>query len=200
MESQIKDSLYKAFMVAFTHESSHHLLFNEDLIEIALFCLEFWREISIDVKKKLARLISISILIQERLLRKEIISGISHLLEHTSETEMLRHTILACSYLSMNYNFSSSPLSNEIIEKLVPLIPIFNDKDLYILLHQVMRLCERLLYQFFSKIFHNLRRTDLDLKSKLRTTVIVRLFVKISEENKIKNRTRTFYYPIIIFK
>ena len=51
MESQIKDSLYKAFMVAFTHESSHHLLFNEDLIEIALFWLEYWREISIDVKK-----------------------------------------------------------------------------------------------------------------------------------------------------
>ena len=36
-EAEIKDCLYKAFMVAFTHESSHHLLFNEDL----LFCLEY---------------------------------------------------------------------------------------------------------------------------------------------------------------
>ena len=91
-------------------------------------------------RNKLARLISISILIQERLLRKEIISGISHLLEHTNETEMLRHTILACSYLSMNYNFSSSPLSKEIIEKLVPLVPIFKDKDLYVLLVTISKI------------------------------------------------------------
>ena len=90
-EAEIKDCLYKAFMVAFTHESSHHLLFNEDL----LFCLEYCREISIDVKKKLAKFISTSILIQERLLKKEIISGIAHLLEHKDEKDMLKHTILA---------------------------------------------------------------------------------------------------------
>lgn len=97
-------------MVAFTHESSHRLLFNEDLVEIALFCLENCRDISIDVKKKLARLISISIIIQERLLCPEIISGIAHLLEHKDEHEMLRHTILACSYMSMNYEFSSNQM------------------------------------------------------------------------------------------
>jgi hypothetical protein len=36
MEAQIIDCLYKAF----THDTSHHLLFNEDLIKVALDCLE----------------------------------------------------------------------------------------------------------------------------------------------------------------
>jgi hypothetical protein len=138
MEDKIADWLFKAF----THESSHHLLFNEDLIQIALFCLEWWKEISIDVKRKLARLISISTLIQERLLKEEIILGICHLLEHKDELEMLGHTVLACSHVAMNYEFCSSPLSTQVMNNLVPLIPIFKGKDLYVLLVTISKIMQ----------------------------------------------------------
>lgn len=129
-EAQIIDWLYKAF----TQDSSHHLMFNEDLIQIALFCLEYCQDISIDVKRKIARLISVSTLIQERLMTKEIIMGISHLLGHKEELEMISHTTKALSYMSMKHEFWSSPLSVEIMKKLIELIPILKDKELHILL------------------------------------------------------------------
>lgn len=138
MEDKIADWLFKAF----THESSHHLLFNEDLIQIALFCLECCEEISIDVKRKLARLISISTLIQERLLKEEIILGICHLLKHKDELEMLGHTVLAWSHMAMNYDFCISPLSTHVMDHLVPLIPIFKGKDLYVLLVTISKIMQ----------------------------------------------------------
>lgn len=101
MDAQIINCLYKAF----TQDSSHHLMFNENLIQIAMSCLEFCQDISIDVKRKIARLISVSTLIQERLMTKEIIKGISHLLSHKNELEMVNHTIKALSYMSMNHEF-----------------------------------------------------------------------------------------------
>ena len=138
MEAKIIDCLYKAF----TQDSSKNLLFNENLIQIALFCLEYCKDISIDVKRKMARLISVSTLIQERLMKKEIIMGISHLLEHKEELQMLNHTVLALSHMSMNNSFSSSPLSNEIMKKLIEIIPIFKGKDLYILLITISKLMD----------------------------------------------------------
>ena len=42
--------------------------------------------------------------------------------------------------MSMNYEFSSSELSYEILEKLIPLIPLFEDKDLYVLLVTISKI------------------------------------------------------------
>jgi len=58
-DDNLQDSLIKSFMVIFTHESSHHLLLNTDLISIAFYCLEYASEISIEAKQKLSKLISI---------------------------------------------------------------------------------------------------------------------------------------------
>ena len=49
-EQELQDSLIKSFMVIFTHESSHHLLLNEDLVSIAFYCLEYCSEISSEAK------------------------------------------------------------------------------------------------------------------------------------------------------
>jgi hypothetical protein len=42
--------------------------------------------------------------------------------------------------MSMNYEFSSSELSNEILLKLIPLIPLFKQQDLYILLITISKI------------------------------------------------------------
>ena len=194
MEAQIIDCLYKAF----TQDSSHHLLFNEDLIQIALFCLEYCRDISIDVKRKLARLISISSLIQERLMKKEIIMGISHLLEHKDEKEMVKHTVIALSHMSMNHKFSSSPLSVEIIKKLIDLIPIFDGKELYILLLTISKIMDgrdenkglffnnepNYLASLIQKVYDNNEQKDLVLAVSL---IIKELFNHPEILNKLRN-------------
>ena len=59
VEQTLRESLIKAFMVIFTHNSSQHLLLNRDLIDIAFNCLEFAQEIAEEAQEKLAKLISI---------------------------------------------------------------------------------------------------------------------------------------------
>jgi hypothetical protein len=43
------DNIVKSFMLIFTNEHCHHLLLNEDLIEIAISCLENIDNISYEV-------------------------------------------------------------------------------------------------------------------------------------------------------
>jgi hypothetical protein len=59
IDSHLRDSLIKAFMVIFTNEKSQHLLLNKDLIDIAFNCLEFCKETTLEAKRHVARLISI---------------------------------------------------------------------------------------------------------------------------------------------
>ena len=48
VEAIYMDHIIKCFMVIFTNDHSQHLLLNEDLIEIALSCLENSDGISIE--------------------------------------------------------------------------------------------------------------------------------------------------------
>ena len=59
IDSHLRDSLIKAFMVIFTNEKSQHLLLNKDLIDIAFNCLEFCNECTLEAKRHVSRLISI---------------------------------------------------------------------------------------------------------------------------------------------
>lgn len=59
VETHLRDSLIKTFMVIFTNDSSKHLLMNKDLIDIAFSCLESSSECTIEAKKHVSRLISI---------------------------------------------------------------------------------------------------------------------------------------------
>jgi len=132
MEQLMKDALIKSFMVIFTHDHSQHLLLNKDLIDIAFNCLEFCSDISIEAKQKLAKLISIIFkfpLVQEKLLSQEVILGMTHLLEQVEDHEILRNTVKACTYLSMNYEFVSTYLSLEILKNLIPFLYVFQDED-----------------------------------------------------------------------
>ena len=79
----LRDSLIKSFMVIFTNAKSQHLLLNKDLIAIAINCLQYCNESSIEAKKHLAKLISIIFkfpIVQERILEKEIVLGVCDLL------------------------------------------------------------------------------------------------------------------------
>ena len=128
LETILRDSLIKSFMVIFTHDHSQHLLLNKDLIEIAFNCLEFCSEISIEAKQKLAKLISIIFKfpqVQEKLLASEVIIGINELLEQHAFEDILKHTVKACTFLSMNYEFVSTSLSLDILKNLMPLLNKF---------------------------------------------------------------------------
>lgn len=76
LDSILRDSLIKSFMVIFTHDHSQHLLLNKDLIDIAFNCLEFCSDISLEAKQKLSKLISIIFKfpqVQEKLLNNNVI-------------------------------------------------------------------------------------------------------------------------------
>ena len=59
LETQLRDSLIKAFMVIFTNKDSQHLLLNKDLIDIAFNCLEYSNDCTLEAKIHVSRLISI---------------------------------------------------------------------------------------------------------------------------------------------
>ena len=156
-----------------------------------------------DVKRKLARLISVSTLIQEKLLKKEIINGICHMLEQKDEIEMLSHTVLACSNITMNYEFCSSPLSYQVLSKLIPLIPIFKGKDLYVLLITVSKIMQgrddnNLLFSqqdpgftkyLLESAIENSEQKDLSLAVSL---VLKELFTHDPNNQKIREDKETF--------
>ena len=83
VETHMRDTLIKSFMVIFSNEESKHLLMNKDLIEIAFSCLESSHECTIEAKKHVARLISIIFRfpsVQECLMNTEVIQGLCDLL------------------------------------------------------------------------------------------------------------------------
>ena len=113
-------------MVIFTNEESKHLLMNKDLIDIAFSCLESSTECTIEAKKHVARLISIIFKfpqVQEKLLHADVIKGICDLLGQRKHTSIVRHTIQACTYISMNYDFiSQKDFSREILSSMMKLL------------------------------------------------------------------------------
>lgn len=108
VEIYLRDSLIKSFMVIFTNDKSQHLLLNKDLIDIAFTCLEYCKDCTLEAKRHVSRLISIIFKfpqVQERLLAMEVVNGIVHLLKQIKHMDIIRHTIKACTYISMNYDF-----------------------------------------------------------------------------------------------
>lgn len=126
VDMHMRDSLIKSFMVIFTNDQSQHLLLNRDLIDIAFNCLEFCNECTLEAKRHVSRLISIIFKfpqVQERLQSNEVVQGICDLLNQTKHMDIVRHTIKACSYISMNYEFiSDSKFSLEVLKSLMSLL------------------------------------------------------------------------------
>ena len=101
----LRDSLIKSFMVIFTNKSSQHLLLNKDLIDIAFNCLEFYDDCLVDAKRHVSRLISIIFKfpqVQSKLMVLEVVIGIQDLLSQVDNIDIIRNTIKACTYFSMN--------------------------------------------------------------------------------------------------
>ena len=120
VEIHMRDSLIKSFMVVFTNDMSQHLLLNRDLIDIAFNSLEYCEDCSLEAKRHVSRLISIIFKfpqVQERLLAIEVVNGICDLLRQMKHMDIVRNTIKACTYISMNYEFiSASEYSLEILK------------------------------------------------------------------------------------
>lgn len=49
------------------------------------------------------------------MLSHDVILGIKHLLEQIEELDIVKNTVKACTYLSMNYEFVSSKLSLDVL-------------------------------------------------------------------------------------
>lgn len=133
VEIHLRDSLIKSFMVIFTNEESQHLLLNKDLIDIAFNCLEYATECTIEAKNHVARLISIIFRypqVQERLMAAEVVEGICELLSQKKQPDIIRYTIKACTYISMNYEFiSQSKFSLNILKKMMSLLDVMAHRD-----------------------------------------------------------------------
>ena len=130
VEQTLRESLIKSFMVIFTHNSSQHLLLNRDLIDIAFNCLEFADEMAEEAQEKLAKLISIIFKfpqVQRFILKPEIIVGVTHLLKITWNSDIIKDTVRAVTYLSMNYVFVNSQISIEVLKRLMPLLTVLQE-------------------------------------------------------------------------
>lgn len=124
IEQVLRESIIKSFMVIFTHDHSQHLLLNRDLIDIAFNCLEFAVDIADEAQQKLAKLISIIFKfpqVQDYMMKREVILGVTHLLAVYEHRDILSNTIKACTYLTMNYDFVVQPLSLELLKRLMNL-------------------------------------------------------------------------------
>lgn len=60
------------------------------------------------------------------MLKKEVVLGVAHLLTVTHNTDIISATLKACTYLTMTYEFVSSPLSLEVLKNLIPLTDIMS--------------------------------------------------------------------------
>lgn len=133
VEIHLRDSLIKSFMVIFTNDQSKHLLMNKDLIDIAFNCLESSHECTLEAKKHVARLISIIFKfpqVQEKLMDGQVIIGICDLLGQRKHTSIVRYTIKACTYISMNFYFiSERDFSREILKSMMTLLDFFSTKE-----------------------------------------------------------------------
>jgi hypothetical protein len=120
-------------MVIFTNEQSQHLLLNKDLIDIAFNCLESCHECTLEAKKHVARLISIIFKfpqVQEKLMDELVITGICDLLNQKKHMGIIRYTIKACTYISMNYEFiKKSQYSMKILQSMMKLLDTMNTKE-----------------------------------------------------------------------
>lgn len=133
VDQHLRDSLIKAFMVIFTNDKSQHLLLNKDLIDIAFNCLEFCTECTVAAKRHVARLISIIFKfpqVQERLMATEVVQGICELLNQKKHIEIIRYTIKACTYISMNYDFiKESMYSLDILKSMMVLLDKMKNRN-----------------------------------------------------------------------
>ena len=68
-----------------------------------------------------------------RLASKQVIEGICDLLNQTKEPEIINHTIKACTYISLNYDFiKQSEFSLPILKELLHLLDkVENKQDVY---------------------------------------------------------------------
>lgn len=62
---------------------------------------------------------------QTFILKHEIVVGVSSLLHVRDNLDIIRNTVKAVSYLSMNYEFVNLPISLEILKRLMPLLDTF---------------------------------------------------------------------------
>lgn len=62
---------------------------------------------------------------QTFILKHEIVVGVSSLLHVRANLDIIRNTVKAVSYLSMNYEFVNQPISLEILKRLMPLLDTF---------------------------------------------------------------------------
>jgi len=133
VEIHMRDSLIKSFMVIFTNEKSQHLLLNKDLIDIAFNCLEFATDCTLEAKRHVAKLISIIFKfpqVQVRLMAQEVVVGICELLRSVKHLDIIRFTIKACTYISMNYDFiKESQYSLVILEAMMRLLDQMKDRN-----------------------------------------------------------------------
>lgn len=108
-------------------------MLNKDLIDIAFNCLEHCNECTIEAKRHVARLISIIFKfpqVQHRLMAKEVVTGICDLLSMKKHKDIIRFTIKACTYISMNYDFiKRSDLSLDILKCFMKLLDQMTGKD-----------------------------------------------------------------------
>ena len=131
----LRDTLIKSFMMIFTNKKSQHLLLNIDIIEIAFSCLENAQLISSEAKINLARLISIIFKfpqVQERLFEEQVVQGIVHLLKcnlkEFDDTPLFHYTLKTCALISLNFKFVNSHLSLPILQALMPLYKIYQER------------------------------------------------------------------------
>lgn len=71
------------------------------------------------------------------MLQHEVILGIKHLLEQIDELDIVKNTVKACTYLSMNYEFVSSKLSLDVLQNLMPLMYNFQGNDKMNLIYSI---------------------------------------------------------------
>mmetsp|Transcript_17153 Transcript_17153/g.26518 ORF Transcript_17153/g.26518 Transcript_17153/m.26518 type:complete len:116 (+) Transcript_17153:3965-4312(+) len=60
----------------------------------------------------------------------EVVNGICELLRQTKHSDIVRHTIKACTYISMNYEFiKKSELSLDILKSMMQLLDTMKTRD-----------------------------------------------------------------------
>jgi hypothetical protein len=129
----------------FTNEKSQHLLLNQDLIFIALNCLEYCESISIEAQNNLSRLISIIFKfpqVQEKL-NEKVVDGLIHLLDRATlsdeVTDMMKYTIIACTYISQNFAFITSEISLLVLRALTSMLDRVSDRNLIFAISNLLK-------------------------------------------------------------
>lgn len=63
---------------------------------------------------------------QQYLKNPEVIQGIVHLLRQTRNETILKYTVKACTYISLNFEFLNSDMSLLVLQALTPLLDLLS--------------------------------------------------------------------------